>query len=401
MTHSALERLLLRKSRLNLPDLERWPPCQPVLSSVNTIVFRVCFAALLLSSCASRPTEAVLRPLADTSGSAQTVTVVAVTNRVSNENGEGFGSTRATSVSYERYEFSVPLHRNDTRIYYPTEKRDFRREYLITKRDALTRGQLLNAVTHANGFDGTVAIFVHGFNNSYQEALFRTAQLAADVNSATVPILFSWPSAASLTGYVADRDGALSSRSDLDDVIKAAAGSAKVRRVILFGHSMGGFLSMEAVRQLKLQGDLKVLAKLQVILASPDIDVDVFRSQMSDIGKLPTPITLLVSKSDRALIASSFLAGQRQRVGKVDVKDPVVVEAARREQLRVVDISALTSVDGLGHDRFATFAGFAGRLIENEARGGKSLGRVGAYVLDAAGDAVSSPFRLVGEIVGR
>jgi len=154
---------------------------------------------------------------------------------------------------------------------------------------------------------------------------------------------------------------------------------------------------MESVRQLRLNGRASILGKLQIILASPDIDVDVFRSQIADIGELSTPITLLVSKSDRALAVSSLLAMRRERVGKVDVRDPVIKEAAKSDRLRVVDISSLQSVDGLGHDRFSSFARFAGTLAEREAKDRKILGNVGAFVFDTAGAAVTGPFQIAGE----
>jgi esterase/lipase superfamily enzyme len=79
---------------------------------------------------------------------------------------------------------------------------------------------------------------------------------------------------------------------------------------------------MEAARQLKLQGRDDVVGKLQIILAAPDIDVDVFRSHLRDIGTLRNPITLLVSKTDRVLEVSSFIGGERPRVGRIDIDDP-------------------------------------------------------------------------------
>ncbi|MGO7770643.1 alpha/beta hydrolase, partial [Rhizobium ruizarguesonis] len=84
--------------------------------------------------------------------------------------------------------------------------------------------------------EGTVGIFVHGYKYSYQEALFRTAQIAADANIPGSTILFSWPSAAAVAGYVDDRDAALSSRSDLDSLVTSLSTSGKVKRIILFGH---------------------------------------------------------------------------------------------------------------------------------------------------------------------
>ena len=55
-----------------------------------------------------------------------------------------------------------------------------------------------------------------------------------------------------------------------------------------------------------------------VDLAAPDVDVDVFRRQIAQIGAKHPPITLFVSQDDAALAASSRLAGEIKRVGAVD-----------------------------------------------------------------------------------
>lgn len=255
----------------------------------------------------------------------------------------------------------------------------------------------MEEAVHSAQFGGTVGIFVHGYNYSYQEALFRTAQIAADAKIQGAPILFSWPSAAAVAGYVADRDASLYSRSELDSLVKSLSASGKVNRIILFGHSMGGFLVMETVRQLKLQHSGDIIDKLAVVLAAPDIDVDVFRSQLRDIGSMKTPITLLVSKDDRALTASSLIAGERPRVGRLDIDDPLIKEAALTERLRVIDITSVHGSDGLGHDRYASLAKFGAQLVESDRR--SSVSDIGAFVFDAAGAAVASPFHIAGRVV--
>ena len=151
---------------------------------------------------------------------------------------------------------------------------------------------------------------------------------------------------------------------------------------------------MEAARQLKLQGRNDVVAKLAIVLAAPDIDVDVFRSQVRDLGKLHTPITLLVSNSDRALTVSSVLGGERPRVGQLNINDPLIRETAKAENVKVVDISSLQSSDGLGHDRYASLARFGGEFAKAERHGSN----IGSFVFDAAGAAVASPFLLAGQV---
>jgi esterase/lipase superfamily enzyme len=352
-----------------------------------------------LSGCASRPPSEVLQPAAITQVQGDKVTLLSVTNRNKVKEDGGFGSQWAGDLTYERYAFSIPGARTGSAIIYPSKTPDPRRQFVVTSRHQLTRKSWIDDATRSANFDGTVAVFVHGYNTNYQEALFRAAQMAADAKTLSPPILFSWPSAASVTGYVTDRDAALYSRSELESVLKALAETPKIKLVVLFGHSMGGFLSMEAARQLKLQGRDDVVGKLQIILAAPDIDVDVFRSQLRDIGRQRNPITLLVSKTDRALEVSSFLGGERPRVGRIDIDDPLVRSEIKAAHVSVIDISSLSSSDGLGHDRYAGLARFGGELVKAEARA-RTSGDIGVLVFDAAGAAAASPFRLAGQIMG-
>ncbi|MCB1335312.1 MAG: alpha/beta hydrolase, partial [Roseivivax sp.] len=47
-------------------------------------------------------------------------------------------------------------------------------------------------------------VFIHGYNVSFDKAARRAAQIAYDMSFAGVPILYSWPSADSTVGYMAD-----------------------------------------------------------------------------------------------------------------------------------------------------------------------------------------------------
>lgn len=364
-------------------------------------IFIVSALALALSGCVSRPGTEVLKPVVLRTTPAQTVDVLAVTNRVFEPKDNSFGNRWGNDVQYDRFVFSVPPDRKDISIAYPSTKPNPKQQYIVTKRERLTLDSLVKDATHSTRFDGTVSVFVHGYNYSYQEALYRTAQMAADATAIGSPIMFSWPSAASVTGYVADRDAVLYSRSQLNALLQAIAKAPKVKRIVLFGHSMGGFLSMEAARQLRLEGQGNVLSKLQIVLAAPDIDADVFKSQLADIGHIPTPVTLLVSNSDSALKISSFVGGERPRVGMLDINDPLIQQTAKEERLTVIDISSLKSSDGLGHDRYAALAQFSGDLADAERRMQTNGTNIGAFVFDAAGAVVSSPFRLAGDIARR
>ena len=351
-----------------------------------------------LTACAARPTDAVLEPAAESRGGERQITLLTATNRTKDDDGRGFGSGRSETMSFEQYKVSIPPTHKPSEIEWAKGKPDTRRDFVVTGRTALGR-EKFTALAATPGRDGSTGLFVHGYNYSYQEGLFRLAQIAADAGTDTTPVLFSWPSEGALAGYVSDRDAALYSRDDLVSVISDMSRQRRVKKLVLFGHSMGGFLIMEALRQVRLQGHDDVLDKLVVVLAAPDIDADVFRKQLESIGPMKTPLTLFVSKDDRALQVSGFLGGERPRAGRLDVDDPVVEEAAARYRIKVIDITSLKASDSLGHDRYANLAALGPQLAALEGQGGVSSTDVGAFVFDAAASIVASPFRLAGKVV--
>lgn len=362
----------------------------PGLASKAAIIV----AILGLAGCVARPTDEVLKPVKLSEPAGQNLTVLTATNRAPHTGEPGFGNVWAAGFSYERYGISVPPRRNTTAINYADPHRPRPDEqYIVTAREGLSRKAFLASALQSVTADGTAGIFVHGYNYSYQEALFRVAQIGADARLPVAPILFSWPSAATVSGYVADRDAVLASRGDLNELVQMLSANRKVKRIVLFGHSMGSFLIMETVLALKLQGRDDIIDKLSIVLAAPDIDVDVFRAQLRDIGKMRTPITLLVSKVDRALSVSSLIGGERQRIGRMDINDPVIRSAAIEAGVRIVDITSVKGADGLGHDRYASLAAVGAEAIAREGRGDPQFAGTGASILSIPADFARASLR--------
>lgn len=223
--------------------------------------------------------------------------------------------------------------------------------------------------------------------------------MAADADIDGIPVVFSWPSQAKVTGYIADKQSATYSRDALAKVMANLALQSPKRKIIVFGHSMGGWLIMEALRQLRFQGRNDVLAKLQVVLAAPDIDADVFRKQVEVVGRLEPPLTVMVSKDDRALKVSSILGADVKRIGALDVENPSVQLVALRYGVQFIDISDVKASGLLNHDRYTALAALLPQLEESTGGQGSGFGRAGAFVFDTIGATLSSPFHLASKIV--
>lgn len=189
-------------------------------------------------------------------------------------------------------------------------------------------------------------IFVHGYNNNFADGIFRAAQIAHDYNVRAVTLHYAWPSGGALPLYVYDRDSAVVGRGGLAETIEIAA-QTKARKIILVGHSMGAYVVMEAFRELAQTGRTRYLKRLSgIVLAAPDIDVDAFQSQVRDIGELPRPFIIVVSRRDRALGLSRRIAGGHPRVGSGSD-----IAMLQKEQIAVLDASDLDRGD---HSVFAS-----------------------------------------------
>ena len=367
----------------------------------NSAAYRVALVLALaanLAACVSRPGPSVLETVR-AEPTAKQIKVYAVTtrNRVT-PNTNIYDAGKSIDANYAELTVSIPPNHKPSEIEWPDKKPNARKNFAVVGQSVLDRQTFLNDVQKDSKTPGKIGVFVHGYNSNFQESLFRLAQITADGNIKATPIAFSWPSQGALAGYVADKDSATYSRDYLADLMTELTKGRGNDDVYIFGHSMGGWLVMEALRQLKLEGRDDVLSRLTVILAAPDIDSDVFRTQTHVIGKMKHPITILVAGDDRALAVSKFISASTQRVGTLDVKDPKVQAAAIEAGIELIDISQIQATDSARHSRFADARLLFPALTANAQRN-NGINQAGAFVFDAAAATISSPFRIVSGVL--
>ena len=198
-----------------------------------------------------------------------------------------------------------------------------------------------------------VMVFVHGFNNRYEDAVYRFAQIVHDSGADVAPVIFTWPSRASIFDYNYDKESTNYSRDALEELLREIAKDPKVGEVTVMAHSMGTWLAVEALRQMAIR-DGRVARKIQnVILASPDLDVDVFGRQIAAIGKSKPNITLFVSRDDRALGLSRRISGNVDRLGQINPTQEPYRTQFENAGITVIDLTKLQSGDKLNHGKFA------------------------------------------------
>ncbi|HEX4641528.1 MAG TPA: alpha/beta hydrolase [Chthoniobacterales bacterium] len=152
-------------------------------------------------------------------------------------------------------------------------------------------------------------VFIHGFKNNFDDAAYRTAQLAYDLNFEGVPIMYSWPSHDSLFEYDGDRAQAKVSAPRLQYFLERIARESGAQRIHLVAHSMGNELLVSALDGLARQPEIQPLFD-NVIMAAPDVDAELFTKQTwINIKGAAKRFTLYASSDDWALKVSRELKG--------------------------------------------------------------------------------------------
>lgn len=333
------------------------------MSSRGAIVIVIVVAfCLIASACTSRPTSEVLNPVPvkAASSSKPVKLMVATTRERGGADEQAFGPERAKSTNYAYLAVSIPPQHKVGHIEWPTAlPGDPSQHFVATERAKLSRDEFVARLAPGSVRKGepksSVLVFVHGYNTLYEEAVFRFAQIVHDSAFSGTAVLFAWPSRGKAPLYLADRDASTYSRDYLERLLQEIAAHPGVGEINILAHSMGTWLTVETLRQAKLGGRLELNGKLgDVILASPDIDLGVFRTQLDVIGPLRRPMTVMVSGDDKALALSTMLSGGVVRVGQISATDPDIVAGAQRYNVRVVDLTRVgDDVSSNHHGKFA------------------------------------------------
>ena len=323
-------------------------------SQLATKILALMLCAVSLSGCAAAVADAVPGFVADTAVPKrnQALQIFVASTRPTSE-----GGTADAAAHYALTTVNVPAGHEPGRIETasfgsPNRNDDF----AILARRPLDEEAFRNEIAaHLSGRVGSnrdVLLFVHGFNTGLDEARFRLAQIVTDGGFNGVAVLFTWPSKGSLFGYGSDREAATASRDALERTLQDLASIPDVGRIHVLAHSMGAWIAMEALRENAIAGHPDLDGHLgDIILAAPDIDLAVFRTQMARLGSY-AHVSVFAAANDRALTLSGILA-ERPRLGSIDPSTPEGRAAIEGLGVHVIDVSH-DSVGWIGHATYAS-----------------------------------------------
>lgn len=231
-----------------------------------------------------------------------------------------------------------------------------------------------------------IVLFVHGYANTFDDAVRSTAELCNSLDNAFVCIALTWPAGGSrgaFMGYNIDRESGEFAVNDLKRMVRIISQTPGLERMHIIAHSRGTDVTASVMQQLGIEAYVSKAALSQkfkicnIILFAPDIDMDVATSKMFGVGSDPDllfgakpnalgilpqgniHLTVYSSPNDRALGLSNRLFGGTARLGQLSIlRLPTGKQMTAPSLAQFADYADFIEFNGkagfIGHSYFLT-----------------------------------------------
>lgn len=151
-------------------------------------------------------------------------------------------------------------------------------------------------------------VFIHGYANTFADAVRRAAQIKYDLAFDGPIVAYSWPSTGTYEGYTRDEANVDWTAPHLQTFLETLAQKMGTRSIHIIAHSMGNRVLGRTVERLASKAGAPTFN--QIVLAAPDIDAAVFKRDIAPaLTKLSKHVTLYASSNDKAMIGSKAVHG--------------------------------------------------------------------------------------------
>lgn len=229
-----------------------------------------------------------------------------------------------------------------------------------------------------------VAIFIHGFNNTIDDAAFTIGEMWHFTGREGVPIAYTWPAGKS---YAYDYESCQFTIFHLKQFLRAVASCPGVEKVHIIAHSRGTDVTTTALRELNIEfkaagkNTQKELKLGNLVLCAADLDIDVVGQRIGAerLYLVPERSTVYVSQSDKALGIADWLFKGEDRLGRINSSELTPNQRKMLTlfpQLQIVNANVKT--DAIGHAYFHTNPAVSSDLIQilvHDAAPGAANGR--------------------------
>jgi esterase/lipase superfamily enzyme len=218
-------------------------------------------------------------------------------------------------------------------------------ERFVIKRVVPFSEDTFDQIARAKGTHAAL-VFIHGFNTTFEDALYRNAQIMWDLQYTGLSVLFTWASRGEVQDYLYDKDSALIARQAFLALLQKLKNDG-IDQINVLAHSMGNVIALDALASYAQTSNPIQIAR--VVMAAPDVDRDEFTALAPMAKTIAGGMTLYASSADKAMILSRALAGGIPRAGDVPTDGPIVLP-----DIETIDVTNVgDEIFGLNHNVFA------------------------------------------------
>lgn len=207
---------------------------------------------------------------------------------------------------------------------------------------------------------GNILIYVHGFNNEFDDALTTLTNIWHYSGRQSIPLAFSWPAGnPGLFKYFKDRESSEFSVYHFKELLDLLASVPEVDQIDIVAHSRGTDVVTSALRELVIRergrgNKPKLTMKTgTLILAAPDLDVGTVRQRLISerFSEAFEQVNVYINPRDKALAYASVLT-QEARFGRLDASDFAPGELAALQKVGLIHFIRVEGAGGNGHSYF-------------------------------------------------
>jgi esterase/lipase superfamily enzyme len=216
-------------------------------------------------------------------------------------------------------------------------------------------------------------IYIHGYNNTFEDGVLVIAELWHFLGRQGVPILYTWPAGiGGLRGYTYDRESGEFTLFHLKQFLRILASIPELEQLHLIAHSRGTDVLTSALRELYIETQasgksFRTVYKIKnVVLAAADLDLEVVTQRVAAeyVGLGTERSTIYVSQVDKAIGFSGCLFLSLRRMGQLrpeDLSDEQRLHLERIARTQLID--ARVPVGFIGHAYFYRHPAVSADLI--------------------------------------
>lgn len=226
-----------------------------------------------------------------------------------------FGNKVSDTVQYGSCLVNIPVEhrRGDLELpsnWNPWARQDPQKHFFVETLNLLSDESFTEVLRSRLISDKQdVLLFVHGFANSFDDAVLKMEQLSYDINFRGMPLVFSWPSegVVSPNAYKRDEEKATASVSALAKTLsllvhQRRSHDSPIGKIHILAHSMGNRVLLDALYEIRstlAENEAKPFG--HVIFAAPDVDVAAFAAHFAPVAAMAESTSLYFCPDDMAL----------------------------------------------------------------------------------------------------